>query len=70
MLGELRCEVSDILVTNPRILAGQVDAVTPLTPLSVRLEQDDRTKTVFYLRNVTDSEEPQSADADADADDR
>jgi hypothetical protein len=59
--GELRCNVDDILVTNPRTLASQVGKVAPWTPLAVRIEQDNRTKTTFYLYRETEPEESQSA---------
>jgi hypothetical protein len=47
--GQARCEVTNMLVPNPRALAEQVRNVTPGTPVIVPLAQDDLTLSMFYL---------------------
>jgi hypothetical protein len=47
--GQVRCEVTNMVVPNPRALAIQVRQLSPQTVIAVPLVQDDRTITMFYL---------------------
>jgi len=47
--GKIRCEVTDMVVMNPRQLRAELEAASPLTVLPVPLGQDDRTRSMFYL---------------------
>jgi hypothetical protein len=49
MPGKIRCEVTDMLVMNPRLLRAELTVATPLTVLAVPLGQDDRTRSMFYF---------------------
>lgn len=52
--GQIRCEVTDMVIPNPRFLASQIRDVPPATLIVVTLAQDDRTKSMFYLDRSTE----------------
>jgi hypothetical protein len=53
--GQARCEVTNMLIPNPRALAEQVRNLSPETPVLVPLAQDDRTLSMFYLDRDADA---------------
>jgi hypothetical protein len=53
--GQVRCEVTDMIVPNPRGLVQQIRNLSPGTLVVVPLAQDDRTLSMFYLDREVDS---------------
>jgi len=51
--GQVRCEVTNMLVANPRTLRKLVNDLNPGTPVPVPLAQDARTVCMFYLDHET-----------------
>jgi hypothetical protein len=47
--GKVRCQVTDMLMMNPRLLRAAAAASDPLSIMTVPLGQDDRTRSMFYL---------------------
>jgi hypothetical protein len=47
--GQVRCEIANMVIPNPRILAEQIRNVGAETLVAVPLAQDDRTLSMFYL---------------------
>lgn len=47
--GQMRCEITDMLVANPRTLRKHVKDLSPRTIVPVPLSQDARTVCMFYL---------------------
>jgi hypothetical protein len=52
--GEIRCEVTDMVIPNARILAKEIRDMPAGTSVLVPLAQDDRTRTMFYLDSEFD----------------
>jgi hypothetical protein len=51
--GQLRFEVTNLVIPNPRPLAAQIKDLSPLAPVQVALVQDGRTLTMCYLDRET-----------------
>jgi hypothetical protein len=47
--GQVRTEVTNMIIPNPRTLRAGIRHLDPLTVVPVPLAQDDRTLTMFYL---------------------
>jgi hypothetical protein len=47
--GQVRMEIANMVIPNPRTLSADIRDLDPLTVIPVPLVQDDRTLTMFYL---------------------
>jgi len=51
--GQLRFDITDLVIPNPRSLAADIRDLSPLFPVPVTLVQDDRTVVMCYLDRET-----------------